>query len=202
MGRTKLDALVLTHLDDDHFNGVERLLERVEVEQVVAPVSARGEKSAQQLEGWLEEREIPIRWVEEETRLPLEGVELTLFPPLGSGTTNEEGLFVLGTAGEFDVLITGDADEYVEKMLVKYFAIPDIELLVVGHHGSASSTCMELLARTSPELGIISVEEDNSYGHPDPDTLERLRRAGVEVHRTDLEGTVTVAVRGEAVGIW
>lgn len=202
MGRTKLDALVLTHLDDDHFNGVERLLDRVEVEQVVAPVSARGEKSAQQLEGWLEEREIPIRWVEEETRLSLEGVELTLFPPLGSGTTNEEGLFVLGTAGEFDVLITGDADEYVEKMLVKYFTIPDIELLVVGHHGSASSTCMELLARTSPELGIISVEEDNSYGHPDPDTLERLRRAGVEVHRTDLEGTVTVAVRGEAVGIW
>ena len=202
MGRTKLDALALTHLDDDHFNGVERLLERVEVEQVVAPVSARGEKPAQQLEGWLEEREIPIRWVEEETRLPLEGVELTLFPPLGSGTTNEEGLFVLGTAGEFDVLITGDADEYVEKMLVKYFTIPDIELLVVGHHGSASSTCMELLARTSPELGIISVEEDNSYGHPDPDTLERLRRAGVEVHRTDLEGTVTVAVRGEAVGIW
>ena len=202
MGRTKLDALALTHLDDDHFNGVERLLERVEVEQVVAPVSARGEEPAQQLEGWLEEREIPIQWVEEETRLPLEGVELTLFPPLGSGTTNEEGLFVLGTAGEFDVLITGDADDYVEKMLVKYFAIPDIELLVVGHHGSASSTCMELLARTSPELGIISVEEDNSYGHPDPDTLERLRRAGVEVHRTDLEGTVTVAVRGEAVGIW
>lgn len=202
MGRTKLDALVLTHLDDDHFNGVERLLERVEVEQVAAPVSARGEEPAQQLEGWLEEREIPIRWVEEETQLPLEGVELTLFPPLGSGTTNEEGLFVLGTAGEFDVLITGDADEYVEKMLVKYFTIPDIELLVVGHHGSASSTCMELLARTSPELGIISVEEDNPYGHPDPDTLERLRRAGVEVHRTDLEGTVTVAVRGEAVGIW
>lgn len=202
VGRTKLDALVLTHLDDDHFNGVERLLERVEVEQVVAPVSTKGDEPAQQLEDWLEEREIPIQWIEEETQLPLEGMELTLFPPLGSGTTNEEGLFVLGTAGEFDVLITGDADHYVEKMLVKYFTIPDIELLVVGHHGSASSTCMELLAHTSPELGIISVGEDNSYGHPNADTLERLRRAGVEVHRTDLEGTVTVAVRGEAVGIW
>lgn len=201
-GRTKLDVLVLTHLDDDHFNGVERLLQRVEVEQVMAPISAKGEDSAQKLEGWLEEREIPCQWVEEETQLPLDGVNLTLFPPLGSGTTNEEGLFALCTAGEFDVLLTGDADSYVEHMLVKYFSIPNIELLVVGHHGAGESTCMELLGWTRPELGIISVGEDNPYGHPDAETLERLRRSGVEVHRTDLEGTVTVVVRGEDVGIW
>ena len=202
VGRTRLDALVLTHLDDDHFNGVERLLERVEVAQVMVPVSAKGEEQAGQLETWLEQREIPLVWVEEETELSLDGVELTLFPPLGSGTTNEEGLFALCSAGTFDVLITGDADSYVERMLVKYFVLPDIELLVVGHHGAGGSTCMDLLSRTSPELGIISVGEDNSYGHPDADTLERLRRAGVEVHRTDLEGTVTVAVQGENVGIW
>lgn len=202
MGRGKLDALILTHLDEDHFNGVERLLERVVVEQVVAPISAKGEESAQQLETWLEERDIPLQWVAEETQLPVEGMEVTLFPPLGTGTTNEEGLFALCTVKEFDVLITGDADSYVEDMLVKYFTIPNIELLVVGHHGARDSTGMKLLGWARPELGIISVGEDNTYGHPNQETLERLRRSGVEVHRTDQEGTVTVAVRDDQVGIW
>ena len=73
---------------------------------------------------------------------------------------------------------------------------------MVGHHGSADSTSMELLGWARPELGIISVGEGNSYGHPDPETLERLHRSGVEVHRTDQEGTVTVVVQGENVGIW
>lgn len=201
-GRTKLDALILTHLDDDHFNGVERLLERVEVEQVVVPISAKGEQAAGQLETWLEERNIPMQWVEEETQLAIDGVDVTLFPPLGRGTTNEEGLSALCTVGAFDVLITGDADSYVEDMLVKYFTIPNIELLVVGHHGAKNSTGMKLLGWARPELGVISVGEDNTYGHPHQETLERLRRSGVEVHRTDQEGTVTVAVRGDQVGIW
>lgn len=200
--RTQLDTLILTHLDEDHFNGVERLLERVEVGQVVVPISAQGEESAQELETWLEARDIPCQWVEEEVDLSLGRMEVRIIPPLGSGTTNEEGLSVLCTVDEFDVLITGDADSYVEHMIVRYFVIPNIELLMVGHHGSKDSTGMELLGWARPELGIISVGADNSYGHPDEETLERLRRSGVEVHRTDLEGTVTVAVQGDQVGIW
>ena len=202
VGRNAVDVLLLTHLDDDHFNGVQRLLDRVEVGQVLVPDSARGEDNAQQLQGWLEERDIPCQWVGDETSCTLGELNVRVIPPLGSGTTNEEGLSALCTVGDFDVLLTGDADSYVEHMIVKYFAIPNIELLVVGHHGSGDSTSMELLGWTRPELGIISVGEDNHYGHPDPETLERLRRSGVEVHRTDLEGTVTVVVQGDQVGIW
>ena len=201
-GRTEVDLLVLTHLDEDHFNGVERLLDRVKVEQVLVLDSDLGEAQAQQLKAWLEERDIPCQWVGDETELSLGKLDIRIIPPLGSGTTNEEGLSALCTVDDFEVLITGDADSYVEHMIVKYFAIPNIELLVVGHHGSANSTGMELLGWTRPELGIISVGADNPYGHPDAETLERLRRSGVEVHRTDLEGTVTVVVQGDQVGIW
>lgn len=202
VGRTEVDVLLLTHLDKDHFNGVERLLDRVEVGEVYVPVSAKDQEEAQQLETWLEEKSIPCQWVEDEVDLTLGEMELRIIPPLGSGTTNEEGLSVLCTVDDFDVLITGDADSYVEHMIVKYFVIPNIELLMVGHHGSADSTSMELLGWARPELGIISVGEGNSYGHPDQETLERLHRSGVEVHRTDQEGTVTVVVQGENVGIW
>ena len=86
-------------------------------------------------------------------------------------------------------------------MLVKYRDIPDIELLIVGHHGSKNSSCDEFLRATAPELAVISAGANNSYGHPAPETLERLEALGAEVHRTDREGTVTVRVRDGKVGI-
>ena len=120
----------------------------------------------------------------------------TLIPPLGSGTSNEEGLFVLCSAGDFDALITGDADSAVEAMLVKYYNLPDVELLLVGHHGSNGSTSNEFLNAIRPETAIISVGY-NSYGHPRAEVLERLGDAGAEIFRTDLHGSVTVSVNGD-----
>lgn len=139
--------------------------------------------------------------VDETKELSLGDAGLTLFPPLGGGTSNESGQFILCSYGEFDVLITGDADSFVEKMLVKYCPIPDIELLVVGHHGSKNSTCEEFLQATAPELAVISAGAGNSYGHPAVETLDRLEAMGSQIHRTDLEGAVTVFLRDGKVGI-
>ena len=140
--------------------------------------------------------------VDDTVELSLGKSVLTLFPPLGGGTSNESGQFILCGYQDFDALITGDADAFVEKMLVKYCPIPDIELLVVGHHGSKNSSCEEFLRATSPELAVISAGANNSYGHPADETLERLEERGAEIHRTDQEGTVTVRVQGDRVGVY
>ena len=70
----------------------------------------------------------------------------------------------------------------------------------MGHHGSRHSTCEELLSAARPELAVISVGY-NSYGHPDPAVLERLDASGAQIYRTDLGGTVSVAVRDGKVRI-
>lgn len=67
-----------------------------------------------------------------------------------------------------------------------------MELLKVGHHGSDTSTDPLLLERAGPELALVSVGRTNRYGHPAPEVLERLRRHGVPVRRTDLEGSISV----------
>ena len=100
---------------------------------------------------------------------------------------------MLCTLGEFDVLITGDADAAIEAMLVKYFDLPDVELLIAGHHGSKHSTSAEFLAAAAPDAVVVSCGE-NSYGHPDPETLARIRAAGAAVYRTDTHGTITVTI--------
>ena len=119
---------------------------------------------------------------------------MALYPPLSGGTSNEEGLFVLCSSNGFDALITGDADSFTEKLLIKYYHLPDLELLMAGHHGSKHSTSTALLDALRPELALISVGY-NSYGHPAPETLERIETAGAGALRTDLSGTIVLKVR-------
>ena len=75
--------------------------------------------------------------------------------------------------------------------------LPDVELMVAGHHGSRYSTTEELLAAVRPEVAVISVGKNNRYGHPAQETMERLNNAGAELYRTDLQGTVTIHSHGK-----
>ena len=202
MGRARLDMLVLTHFDADHFNGVEQLFYRMGVDKVAVPAGAADPDGLARLMELAGTEGAEVVLVDETKNLPLGEAGLTLFPPLGGGTSNESGLFALCTRGDFDVLITGDADAFVEKMLVKYQSIPDVEVLLAGHHGSKNSSCGEFLRAVSPELVLISAGANNAYGHPAPETLERLEAAGAAVYRTDEDGSVTVRVRGDRVGIY
>ena len=109
-------------------------------------------------------------------------------------------LFILCSYGDFQALITGDADSFVERLLIKYYPIPDLDLLLVGHHGSKHSTCAEFLDVLRPELAIISVGH-NSYGHPAEETLARLTAAGAQTYRTDLSGPITVRLQNGLISI-
>jgi len=197
IGTTRLDTLILTHLDADHFNGVPQLFWRLEIGQVFLPESATDPEPLAQLLHLAAAEGAEVHFVTEVCSLD---PGITLYPPLSGGTSNEEGLFVLCSYGSFDALITGDADAFVERMLLKYYPIPDLELLLAGHHGAAGSTCGELLDALRPELAVISVGR-NAYGHPADETLARLARAGTAVYRTDLSGTVTVSLRDALVSV-
>ena len=107
---------------------------------------------------------------------------------------NEElGLTILCSLGNFDTLITGDMDAKTETKLVETYDLPDIEVLLVGHHGSKYSTGTTLLESVTPEAGVISVG-DNSYGHPTEEALLRLTDAGMTVYRTDMQGNILITV--------
>ncbi|MBR2666824.1 MAG: ComEC/Rec2 family competence protein [Oscillospiraceae bacterium] len=188
-GMKQVDLLVLTHFHADHADGLPMLFDRLEIKAAAVPDvddGLRGEfESLAAAEG------TAVYWITEETRMRQGELDVTLYEPLGSGGGNEEGLCVLASCGDFDALITGDAGWVTEHMLVKYRTMPDIELLVAGHHGAEGSSSKELLETLRPEIAVISVGY-NVYGHPAEETLARLTDAGVSVYRTDQCGDVTV----------
>lgn len=198
LGENQLDLLVLSHYHADHANGISQLLRRVEVAAVALPDVEPEAPLRQEILTLVQENNIPVRFVREDTVYQLEdGASITLFPPLGEGTdTNELGLAVLATAGGFDTLITGDMSGGVESLFVSHGDLSEVELLVVGHHGSGTSTTQAFLDVVQPKIAVISAGENNRYGHPAQETLERLDRIGAEIYRTDLQGTVTIRASG------
>lgn len=195
LGVSRLDLLVLTHFDNDHFNGVQELFERMDIDAVAIPrleEDPTGRRA--ELYTWAEAEGADITAVSALTQVELGEATFTLYPPQGQGSSNEAGVLVLCSLGDFDALITGDADVTVEAALTERYTLPDLEVLVVGHHGSKHSTSETLLRATAPDIALISTGE-NSYGHPDPTVLARLEAAGAQVFRTDLQGMVTVTVK-------
>lgn len=194
LGIDRLDLLLLTHYDSDHTNGLEELFARVSVEAALIP-DARSEEDAGRdtLLSLAGEQGTGVVSLSQLTEYAFGRGTLTVYPPADPAGGNNGGLAVLGQFGEFSLLVTGDMDASGERILQARYDLPDINLLIAGHHGSKYSTSEALLQAVTPETAIISAG-DNSYDHPAPETLQRLSDAGVEIYRTDVNGTVTLRI--------
>lgn len=88
-------------------------------------------------------------------------------------------------------LFTGDADTTIEKKIIDDNPSLRADVLKIGHHGSKTSSSYNFLKQISPEVCIISVGQNNKYGHPDKDVINRLNKLNIKYRRTDLEGTIS-----------
>lgn len=191
LGKNKLDLLVLSHCHADHANGVVQLMERIWVEEIAMPPPDPEDDIQMEILEKALGYGTEVRFIYEETEIPLgEGREIRLYPPLGAGDSNEEGITFLLTVGETDVLITGDMGADIEEVLVETFDLPDVEVFLVGHHGSKFSSSEIFLDEIQGEIGIISVGGDNNYGHPTAEVLWKLYNRDITVYRTDLHGNM------------
>ena len=182
-----LDGLILTHFDGDHSSGAEYLLSRIPTESLIVP-DCRDAKEA-----LLRLSPLVSRTVEVEDCLifAFGGTEISVFGPIVKDSGNESSLAILFHRENCDILITGDRSALGERLLLKTAKIPDVDILIAGHHGSKHSNCQELLDAVKPETVVISVGENN-YGHPAKETLDRFAAIGAAVYRTDLQGTITI----------
>lgn len=200
-GIERLRYLVLTHPHADHTGGAAAVLGVLPVETLLVPPwdPPEGETSA-----W------PRAVLEQAAAA---GVPLTETSPggrfaLGSGTlqilrggsaltvdeddANNGSLCLLFTAGDFRYLATGDAEADAEQALVdEYGRGLHAVLYKAGHHGSSTSSGEALLSVVQPQAAVISCGRDNDYGHPHAGVLRRLAAYGVDVYRTDEQGTIT-----------
>ena len=189
--RDHVDALFLTHPHEDHINGVCRLLLQIPVDRIILPEAADPEREdLAELLQTAEQCGTEVVRQGDDGDCMFGDLSVHLFVAIGRET--EDGCMLLRVScGDYDTLITGDAPIPVETELAEQNDLSGTELYIVGHHGSANASGDTLLDAMGAKTAIISCGY-NSYGHPTEETLARLREHGMEIKRTDTEGTVTV----------
>ncbi|HTK44469.1 MAG TPA: ComEC/Rec2 family competence protein [Patescibacteria group bacterium] len=205
----RLDLMVLTHPHEDHVAGLAIVLSRYRVGQVYeSGLPGRG-PGYQAWAAAFVGRGRPAHLVTGD-HLALDSIRFTvLWPdagtvpgaPLDDGKAiNNTSVVLLGATHGQRFLLTGDMEEDIDPTLVGR-GLPRVDLLKVAHHGSRTATTPAFLDATRPGVAVISVGADNDYGHPAPETLERLRARGVPTYRTDLNGSVQVRLDGHSVQV-
>jgi competence protein ComEC len=114
--------------------------------------------------------------------------------------TNASSIVARLSFSAFSALLAADADASVERQLLSTDQL-DSTILKVGHHGSRSSSSNEFLAAVNPEVALISVGAENSFGHPNTETLTRFQEKGIPVLRTDQGGDIRFNSNGEGYTI-
>lgn len=202
-GARELAIAFVSHAHADHLGGVPSVLERFRAGAVIEP----GDQVADPLYyGFLDEiaREaVPWRAGRRGDRVVLDSVRFTILHPDRGWTgwgedVNEDSLVLLIEYGSFQALFAGDAGFPAEQEMRS--RTRPVDLLKVGHHGSRGSTGDEWLDSLRPTAAVLSVGQNN-YGHPAPETLERLRRHRVAVWRTDRHGPVAVTTDGRRMTV-
>lgn len=184
-----IDALVLTHLDLDHASGAEELLQKGLVKTLYMPRFQKNKELAQRLHITAQQAGTSVFRLSADERASVGNIRIHLFLPPGGSGGNASSLAVMAESRGASVLILGDINDKSDEYMAKTRDLPTVSVLVAGHHGAKTATSQTILEKTSPKYVIISVGR-NSFGHPAPETLDRIEAVGAEVRRTDINGTI------------
>ena len=201
----RIDLLVLTHPHEDHVAGLARLLARYRVGRILEPGMLGPGPGYRAFASWLLAHDRRTERVATGDSIALDSIAFrVLWPdpdavprrPPDTGTAiNNVSIVLLGTVDGHRFLLMGDVEEEIDPILVQR-GLPRVDVLKVAHHGSRTASTDAFLAAARPSIAVVSAGARNPYGHPAPQTLERLRGHGAAVFRTDLSGTVDVALEG------
>lgn len=193
-----INVMVATHPHEDHIGGLYDVLSNFEVQQIYDPGVAHTSQTYENFLLKIDAKNIDYTIGRAGQSIDLDpNVDIEIISPslIDEDELNDDSIVIKMTYNDVSFLFTGDAESPIENAMVQNYNV-DTTILKVGHHGSSSSTCQTFLNEVSPEVAVISVGADNSYGHPAQTTLNKLESVGAYVYRTDIDGTVTVSTDG------
>ncbi len=205
----KIDILIISHSHLDHIKGLIEVIKEYPVGTVMDSTYKDSSPYHKELIDSAVSKGVEYVMVSEGDSFEVDEIEFDILSPedeYDAGEdfdANNESLVVMVTYKEFDLLFPGDIElDSISELLKDYPKEIDAEVLKVSHHGSRNGTTEEFLEAVMPIEAIISVGQENSFGHPHLSTLDLMRTSGVRLWRTDEDSSVEIVSDGKRYEIW
>jgi beta-lactamase superfamily II metal-dependent hydrolase len=192
----------LTHPDADHVGSAAGVLNSYKVDKVWQSGFTKSTKAWQDTTATIIARQVPTETVQKGTQDVWNGATVKVLNPTPQTMTdsNNSSVVLLVSAGDKDILLTGDAEVEAQANMAQD-PLPEVEVYKVPHHGSAGALYQPFLSAIHPDYSVIEVGAGNRYGHPRQEVLDALAGIGSKVYRTDQNGDVEATVTPDVVSV-
>lgn len=193
-----IDYLVSSHYDSDHMAGLIGCLKAFDVKNVISSDYVHDSQLYTSFVNAVEDKGLQMQHPSVGTTFQFGSASFEILAPssINPSDSNNNSVAIKVTNGNNSIVLTGDAESPSEAAMCSSGIDLSCDVLVLGHHGSATATSWDFLQATIPEYAVVSCGTDNQYGHPDKDTMDKLQSMGIQVYRTDKQGTITVTSDG------
>lgn len=201
-----IELIVLSHPESDHLQGLLEVLKNYKVENIIWSGVKRTTPDFEEWQGLIEKERAKIFYAKAGLKVSEKNLVLIFLYPfeLLAGkfvqNSNETSLVAKLELGKATFLFTGDIPKSIEEELLSKYKEADVlfsQVLKVAHHGSKSSTSERFLEKVLPKIAVISAGENNQFGHPHSETLEKLEKYKIQILRTDLQGDIKIVTNGK-----
>ncbi|WP_424765721.1 MBL fold metallo-hydrolase [Paenibacillus sp. sgz302251] len=196
----KIDILIGTHPDADHVGGMDAVVSNFAIGKIYMPKVVSTTKTYEDVLTAIKKKNLKVTTAKAGLTLDWEkDATIKMIAPVGTyDDSNEMSAVIKLTYGSTSFLFMGDAESKSENDIIKSKENIKSDVLLVGHHGSNSSTSQKFLNAVNPKHAVIQVG-NNSYGHPTNEIIKRLTDKKTKIYRNDKQGTIIFTTDGKKI---
>ncbi len=200
-GYTKIDYMLITHMDNDHIGNLFTILEELKVKKIIISKQGEDSENYKKLLDIVKKKKIKVLIVKEGDILKIENnlYFKILWPQeeqIKENILNNNSIVAKLNYHNFSMLFTGDIEKIAEEKMLEKYDNKDLkaDILKIAHHGSKTSSIEEFVEKVNPKMALIGVGKNNLFKHPSDSTLETLNKNKIKIYRTDKNGEITIKV--------
>lgn len=206
-GITKIDYVLVSHFDSDHVGGLLTILENLKVEHVIISRQSKVSENYKKFLKIVKDKKIDVMVVKKDDEICVEkSLKIEVLWPreeqLVDNVLNNNSIVAKIVYNNFSILFTGDIEKIAEENIIREYKERNLltsNIIKIAHHGSKTSSTEGFLSMVNPQIALIGVGQDNKFGHPNEETIQRLKSMNIKIYRTDQMGEITIKVNKKSM---
>lgn len=206
-GITKIDYLLISHFDSDHVGGLLTVLESLKVKNAIISRQIKESKNYKKFLKIVKDKKINVMIVKKDDEICIEkNLKIDVLWPkreqITDNVLNNNSIVAKVIYNNFSILFTGDIEKVAEENIIREYKDTNSltsNIIKIAHHGSKTSSTEGFLNLVNPKIALIGVGRDNKFGHPNEETIQKLKNMNVKIYRTDEMGEITIKINKEGM---